>query len=94
MTSIEVDRLIAPGFHMKLRRDSCGFNSMLFQKQVDDIKYYAYCTEGTDMTSVKDWFSNVTQGLVGLSPQRQFTVTASVGRADLRPKELAFRELG
>lgn len=74
MTSIEVDKLVAPGFHMKLRNDNSGFNSMLFHKQVDNIHYYAYCTEGTDMTSVKDWFSNLSQGLIGLSPQYTYSV--------------------
>lgn len=74
MSSSEVDKLVSPGFHMKLRRDINGFNSMLFQKEAYGIQYYAYCTEGTEMTSVKDWFSNISQGLIGLSPQYTYSV--------------------
>ena len=74
MKSYEVDKLVEPNFHLKLKRDASGFNSMLFQKYADGIQYYAYCTEGTDMTSVKDWFSNISQGLIGLSPQYSYSV--------------------
>lgn len=74
MTSIEVDKLIASGFHIKLKREISGFSSMLFQKRANNIQYYAYCTEGTDMASVKDWFSNFSQGLIGLSPQYTYSV--------------------
>lgn len=74
MTFSEVDKLMGSGFHLKLKRDASGFNSMLFQKQADGIQYYAYCTEGTEMSSVKDWFSNISQGLIGLSPQYTYSV--------------------
>lgn len=74
MKSYEVDKLVEPNFHHKLKRDVSGFNSMLFQKYADGIQYYAYCTEGTDMTSIKDWFSNISQGLIGLSPQYSYSV--------------------
>lgn len=74
MTPSEVDRLMGLGFNLKLENAISGFNSMLFQKQVNGILYYAYCTEGTDMTSVKDWFSNFSQGLIGLAPQYTYSV--------------------
>lgn len=74
MDDFEVDQLMGPGFHQKLERKSSGFNSMLFQKQDNGIQYYAYCTEGTDMTSFKDWYSNISQGLTGLSPQHTYSV--------------------
>lgn len=74
MTPTEVDQLMGSGFHQKLENKRSGFNSMLFQKRIDGIQYYAYCTEGTDMKSVKDWFSNISQGLTGLSPQHTYSV--------------------
>jgi len=74
MTPTEVDNLIAPGFQYKLENKISGFNSMLFKKQANGIQYYAYCTEGTEMTSIKDWFSNISQGLIGLSPQYTYSV--------------------
>ena len=74
MTSTEVDNLISPGFHLKLKNNKSGFSSMLFQKQVDGIQYYAYCTEGTDMKSGKDWINNATQFFTGISPQYTYSV--------------------
>jgi len=47
-----------------------GFYSKLFVKELGCKKYYAYCTCGTNMLSVQDWFTtNILQGLIGLSPQ-------------------------
>lgn len=47
-----------------------GFYSKLFVKEQSGKKYYAYCTCGTNMLSVQDWFTtNILQGLTGLSPQ-------------------------
>lgn len=74
MTPFEVDKLMGPGFNPKLENAISGFNSMLFQKQANGIQYYAYCTEGTEMTSVKDWISNLSQGLIGLAPQYTYSV--------------------
>lgn len=74
MTPFEVDKLIVPGFHMKLKRNSTGFSSMLFQKQTDGIQYYAYCTEGTDMTSIRDWYNNIRQWYDGDAPQYSYSV--------------------
>ena len=74
MTDDEVDRLIAPGFHHKLENKPSGFNSMLFQKKANGIQYYAYCTEGTEVTSIRDWYSNFSQGITGNSPQHTYSV--------------------
>ena len=74
MSPFEVDKLIAPGFHLKLKRNISGFSSMFFQKQTDGIQYYAFCTEGTDMTSILDWFSNISQGFNGNSPQYVYSI--------------------
>lgn len=74
MSSEEVDKLMGSGFNLKLENAISGFNSMLFQKQAKGIQYYAYCTEGTEMTSAKDWFSNISQGLIGLAPQYTYSV--------------------
>lgn len=74
MGPFEVDKLIVPGFHLKLKREFSGFSSMFFQKQSDGIQYYAFCTEGTDMTSILDWYSNITQGLNGNSPQYAYSI--------------------
>lgn len=60
--------------NLKFVRNISGFSSMLFVKCKDGKKKYAYCTKGTDMTSVKDWFSNLSQGLIGLSPQYTYSV--------------------
>lgn len=47
-----------------------GFYSKLYVKEVNSRKFYAYCTCGTNMFSVLDWFgTNIPQGLIGLSPQ-------------------------
>lgn len=72
MNDSEVDKLIAPGFNMKLQNKSNGFSSMLFQKQADGIQYYAYCTVGTDEKI--DWVSNGTQWLTGLASQYTYSV--------------------
>lgn len=74
MSPFEVDKLISPGFHQKLKRDSTGFSSMFFQKDINGIQYYAFCTEGTDMTSLLDWYSNFSQGLNGNAPQYSYSV--------------------
>ena len=75
MNSSEVDKLIAPGFHLKLKHHFSGFSSMLFQKNANGIQYYAYCTEGTEMTSVKDWVNNLSQAFVhGISLQYSYSV--------------------
>ena len=74
MSPFEVDKLISPGFHQKLKRDSTGFSSMFFQKENNGIQYYAFCTEGTDMTSLLDWYSNISQGFNGNSPQYAYSI--------------------
>ena len=74
MSPFEVDKLISPGFHQKLKKDSTGFSSMFFQKDTNGIQYYAFCTEGTDMTSLLDWYSNFSQGLNGNAPQYSYSV--------------------
>ena len=72
MSPNEVNKLMGPGFNQKLRRPDSGFSSMLFQKQVDGILYYAYCTVGTD--EPVDWISNATQFLTGLAAQYTYSV--------------------
>lgn len=57
------------GDKIKLEVKSSGFASLLFSKTKNNQKYYAYCTVGTKMTSWADWFTNISQGLIGLSPQ-------------------------
>lgn len=57
------------GDRIKLEVKSSGFASLLFSKTINRRKYYAYCTVGTKMTSWADWFTNLSQGLIGLSPQ-------------------------
>ena len=69
LKDIEIKRLIAPG---KLQNKSIGFSSMLFQKQVNGIQYYAYCTVGTD--ELIDWVSNGTQFFTGLATQYTYSV--------------------
>ena len=76
MKDTEVDELIGSGFHKKLQNKSNGFSSMLFKKQANGTKYYAYCTKGTDMTSIKDWGNNLSQAfLFGISSQYSFSVS-------------------
>ena len=67
-TESEIDTLNLKGRLVDL---TSGFYSRLFVK--NDAKrglVFAYCTCGTNMSSVKDWFStNIRQGLIGLSAQ-------------------------
>lgn len=49
--------------------DKSGFYSQLFHTNRGGKDFYAFCTAGTQMLSLKDWFSNFSQGLIGLSPQ-------------------------
>lgn len=85
MSHEEVNALVKPvkmdfKAETEFTRKASGFNSLLFcQKKGGTVQRYAYCTEGTDMKSVKDWFSNLSQGLIGLSPQ----YTKSVQNAKL-----------
>lgn len=72
LNDFEVDKLIVPGFHMKLQNKSNGFSSMFFKKQADGIQYYAYCTVGTD--ELIDWVSNGTQFVSGLATQYTYSV--------------------
>jgi len=74
MSEEEVNSEIENGLYRKFERKRSGFNSMLFKKTTNGVDYYAYCTEGTEMSSLKDWFSNISQGLVGLSPQHTYSV--------------------
>lgn len=57
------------GDNIKLEVKSSGFASLLFSKTRNNQKYYAYCTVGTKITSLADWFTNISQWLIGLSPQ-------------------------
>lgn len=76
MSETEVNKLVGLGFYSKLKDAASGFSSMLFQKQTDDIQYYAYCTEGTEMSSLKDWSNNFSQAfLFGIS--RQYSCSVS-----------------
>ena len=76
MNESEVNKLVGSGFHLKLKDATSGFSSMLFQKQTDDIPYYAYCTEGTEMSSFKDWSNNLSQAFFfGIS--RQYSCSVS-----------------
>lgn len=74
MTKDEINSEIEPGFSEKLVRNQSGFSSKLFKKEGEGFNYYAFCTEGTCMTSVKDWFSNISQGICGLAPQYTYSV--------------------
>lgn len=49
--------------------DASGFFSQLFHTKRGGKDIYAFCTSGTQMLSIKDWFSNFSQGLTGLAPQ-------------------------
>lgn len=68
-----------------------GFYSQLFVK--DDStrgRIYAYCTCGTNMTSIKDWFdTNISQGLIGLSAQ----YTKSVQNAQILDKAIGSKAI-
>lgn len=68
-----------------------GFYSQLFLK--DDStrgRIYAYCTCGTNMTSIKDWFdTNISQGLIGLSAQ----YTKSVQNAQILDKAIGSKAI-
>jgi len=73
MTPFEVEKIV-PGVSTKLKNDFIGFSSMLFHKQADGIQYYAYCTEGTDIFSIKDWYSNIHQWFNGDAPQYSYSI--------------------
>ena len=72
--SDDIDLLGAPkadtkGFVMKSVWS--GFYSRLY-RLVDEkgtAQKYMYCTAGTNVLSIADWFSNFAQGLVGFAPQ-------------------------
>lgn len=75
MSDTEVNKLVGSGFYSKMKDAASGFSSMLFQKQTDGIKYYAYCTEGTEMSSLKDWSNNFSQAFFfGISRQYSISV--------------------
>ena len=94
MSSKEVDNLIANDKNFKLKSKVSGFFSQLFCKKSQsdenlvDVKY-AYCTAGTYVTSVADWFSNISQGLIGWAPQ----YIQSVRNAKILDKALAGKTL-
>lgn len=94
MRNEEVNALLRPfkkdfKVETEFKRKASGFNSLLFcQKKGGEIRRYAYCTEGTDKGSPKDWFSNLSQGLVGLAPQ----YTKSVQNAKLLDKAIGGEE--
>ena len=59
-----------------LKSSSSGLYSQLFyystpadSKQDSFDTKYAYCTAGTNVLSIADWFSNIAQGLIGWAPQ-------------------------
>lgn len=55
---------------IKLKSLTNGFYSRLFINENTPKARFAYCTCGTNMSSVQDWFSNnILQGLIGLSAQ-------------------------
>ena len=74
MTEKEVAILTDYDKSFKLKSGLSGFFSQLFYKSepmignIGSVKY-AYCTAGTNVTSFADWFSNISQGLIGWAPQ-------------------------
>lgn len=94
MSHEEVNTLLRPfkrdfNAQTEFTRKASGFNSLLFcQKKGGEIKRYAYCTEGTEMGSPKDWFTNLSQFFIGLSPQ----YTKSVQNAKLLDKAIGGEE--
>lgn len=74
MTTEEVNSLICNDNKFKLKSGSSGLFSQMFYKSVpmtesnNSVKF-AYCTAGTNVTSLADWFSNIAQGLIGWAPQ-------------------------
>lgn len=74
MTEKEVAILTDYDKNFKLKSGLSGFFSQLFYKSepmignIGSVKY-AYCTAGTNVTSFADWFSNISQGLIGWAPQ-------------------------
>ena len=42
---------------------SKGFNSGLYEREINGKKEYAYVTQGTDPESIMDWLNNVQQGI-------------------------------
>ena len=74
MSENEVRTLTAFDNNFKLKSGASGLFSQLFYKvdsaigNVGNVKY-AYCTAGTNVTSIADWFSNISQGLIGWAPQ-------------------------
>lgn len=64
------------GIKGRLKNMKSGFYSKLFVKYDSNrgCKVYMYCTAGTNMTSITDWYNNFVQGLFGLSEQYTFSV--------------------
>ena len=44
------------------------YKSVPMTESKSSVKF-AYCTAGTNVTSLADWFSNIAQGLIGWAPQ-------------------------
>lgn len=73
VTGEDLRRLLGCGL-MKLMIDHrTGFYSKLYKKRGENR--YFYCTAGTNVVSLNDWYNNFTQGLIGLSDQYTLSVT-------------------
>ena len=74
MTADEVSTLTYNHKKFKLKSRTSGLFSQMFYKSEptaggNSIDKFAYCTAGTNVTSIADWFSNLSQGLIGWAPQ-------------------------
>jgi hypothetical protein len=76
MPEADVSGITSQDKGFKLKSTSSGLFSQLFyystpasSKQKTFETKYAYCTAGTNVLSIADWFSNIAQGLIGWAPQ-------------------------
>lgn len=72
LTAQEVANLTNNDKKFKLKSGATGFYSQVFYKPAPtgkDIGKFAYCTAGTNPSSIADWFSNLAQGLIDWAPQ-------------------------
>lgn len=92
LTQQEVSDLTNNDKKFKLKSGATGFYSQVFYKPAAtgrDYGKFAYCTAGTNPSSLADWFSNISQGLIDWAPQ----YVQSVRNAKILDKCLASKFL-